>query len=94
MIRIKMKSVIKHIQTGVSKGFITNVIIGSVFGGGVIKVTSVMICGSDRKTASVLSFVIEIAAKPKSASFKKYNNNLSQEKLVFISIILLKQFFL
>jgi predicted PP-loop superfamily ATPase len=81
-----MKATIKQIQTEVSKGSITNVRIAVAFGGGVMNVTEVMICGFEKKTASDLSFVIVRLPNPISAFLKKF------EKLISINIIKVYKF--
>jgi len=43
-----MKAMIKQIQTKNSNGSITNVMIGTFFGGGVMNVIEVIICGFEK----------------------------------------------
>jgi len=64
-----MKAMMTQIQTVVSKGSITKAIFGSDFGDEVMKVTVVMIWGSEKSTAFDRSLVILRPAKPKSAIY-------------------------
>ncbi len=68
---IKTKAVIKQIQTEISNGLTTKVIICSVFGAEVMNEMVVMKCGLKYWTTFVRSKVILSSEIPMSAAYKK-----------------------